>query len=377
MASAFRPLLDEPHRPTRAVAGNAVTPPQAEAPPIQYVTTSDGYSIAYTVAGAGPPFIFMPSWTNHAQEVWFGRPILRALTERYRVVNYDARGMGLSTRDLSDRLSLDSYLLDLETVIERVGAQRFVLLGSHTSALVAGHYAARNPERVSALILANSGASWLGNDVPSLWHHLALEAWETFLYVLADVVAPKSPDKSASQFYMERLRDWMTQADYIASIPVWRGAGLVGVLSRITVPTLVLKPRDCPCSPLESAVELARMLPNGRLVVMDGDQPYGVGDDALRAIEDFLAEVVAAETATESTEERPPEGLLIPPAGLSPRQVQVLSLVAQGKTNGEIADELVISLRTVERHVAEIYAKIGARNRVEAAAFAMNRLAKA
>jgi DNA-binding NarL/FixJ family response regulator len=63
--------------------------------------------------------------------------------------------------------------------------------------------------------------------------------------------------------------------------------------------------------------------------------------------------------------------------GLSSRQAQVLRLIAEGKTNGEIADELVISLRTVERHVAELYAKIGVRNRVEAAAFAMSQLAKA
>ena len=65
------------------------------------------------------------------------------------------------------------------------------------------------------------------------------------------------------------------------------------------------------------------------------------------------------------------------PMGLSARQQQVLALIARGKTNGEIADELVISLRTVERHVAELYAKLGARNRVEAAAFAMSNLIRA
>jgi DNA-binding NarL/FixJ family response regulator len=62
---------------------------------------------------------------------------------------------------------------------------------------------------------------------------------------------------------------------------------------------------------------------------------------------------------------------------LPPRQAQVLWLIAEGKTNGEIADALVISLRTVERHVAELYAKIGVRNRVEAAAFAISQLVRA
>jgi len=45
----------------------------------------------------------------------------------------------------------------------------------------------------------------------------------------------------------------------------------------------------------------------------------------------------------------------------------VLGLVAAGKSNREIADTLVISIRTVEAHVASIYRKTGATNRVEAA----------
>jgi DNA-binding CsgD family transcriptional regulator len=62
------------------------------------------------------------------------------------------------------------------------------------------------------------------------------------------------------------------------------------------------------------------------------------------------------------------------PKGLSERQVQVLRLVALGRTSREIADELVLSERTVERHVADVYAKIGARNRSEATAFALDHL---
>ncbi len=58
------------------------------------------------------------------------------------------------------------------------------------------------------------------------------------------------------------------------------------------------------------------------------------------------------------------------PAGLSPREVEVLSLVAEGLSNREIADRLFLSTRTVERHLTNIYGKVGADNRVEAAAFA-------
>ena len=62
------------------------------------------------------------------------------------------------------------------------------------------------------------------------------------------------------------------------------------------------------------------------------------------------------------------------PAGLTAREVEVLLLMAQGKTTREIASELVISPRTVQRHTTNLYAKVNARNRVEATAFALNEL---
>lgn len=47
------------------------------------------------------------------------------------------------------------------------------------------------------------------------------------------------------------------------------------------------------------------------------------------------------------------------PHGLTPREIEVLRLIAVGKSNQKIAEELVISLRTVERHISNIYRKIG------------------
>jgi DNA-binding CsgD family transcriptional regulator len=58
------------------------------------------------------------------------------------------------------------------------------------------------------------------------------------------------------------------------------------------------------------------------------------------------------------------------PGGLTPREVEVLGLLAQGKTNKEIAVELFIAERTASNHVSNILAKISCGNRGEAAAFA-------
>ena len=56
--------------------------------------------------------------------------------------------------------------------------------------------------------------------------------------------------------------------------------------------------------------------------------------------------------------------------GLTPREQEVLLLVAQGKNNSEIAEELFISLNTVTRHMTNIFSKTSTNNRVEAAVYA-------
>ena len=55
--------------------------------------------------------------------------------------------------------------------------------------------------------------------------------------------------------------------------------------------------------------------------------------------------------------------------GLTPRELEVLRLVAVGKTNKGIAAELVLSQRTVDRHVSNIFAKLGLASRTAATAY--------
>ena len=61
------------------------------------------------------------------------------------------------------------------------------------------------------------------------------------------------------------------------------------------------------------------------------------------------------------------------PDGLTQREVEVLRLIASGRSNQEIAEELFISPHTVIRHVSNIFAKTGSSNRAEAATYANQR----
>jgi DNA-binding CsgD family transcriptional regulator/tetratricopeptide (TPR) repeat protein len=63
----------------------------------------------------------------------------------------------------------------------------------------------------------------------------------------------------------------------------------------------------------------------------------------------------------------PVAGTVANPAGLTARQLEVLGLVAAGLTNAEIADRLVLSVRTVDHHVSAVLTKLGVTSRLEAA----------
>lgn len=86
-------------------------------------------------------------------------------------------------------------------------------------------------------------------------------------------------------------------------------------------------------------------------------------DEAIALASDVLATIVAADSF-------PIASPVAAQHGLSPREFEVLRLIAAGRSNREMADALYLSQRTVERHIANLYLKIDAHNRVEATAYA-------
>ena len=88
----------------------------------------------------------------------------------------------------------------------------------------------------------------------------------------------------------------------------------------------------------------------------------------VRAFLDPAAPKLASGAIAEPTHVADPAPL---PAGLTVREVEVLSLIASGRSNRAIADELFITTNTVANHVKNILSKTDSANRTEAAAFAV------
>ena len=96
-----------------------------------------------------------------------------------------------------------------------------------------------------------------------------------------------------------------------------------------------------------------------KFVLIDGSSTLGDADDGIRHVLNFVAGLPEMEASVPASD------------GLSNREVEVLRLIAGGRSNQQIADELVISINTVGRHVSNIFDKIGAANRSEATAYAL------
>jgi pimeloyl-ACP methyl ester carboxylesterase/DNA-binding CsgD family transcriptional regulator len=336
-----------------------------DAPPVQYVKTSDGYDIAYGVSGNGPALVCTGAGLMHLQLAWEMprlRDWLAALAARFRLVQIDHRGTGLSARELREDHAVEHYQRDLEAVIDRLALDRFVLFGhSFLPTCVATQYAVQNPNRVSALILSATVSALSAQRAPAMFAAFPNEDWDLFLRTIVEVAnQPDDPDQA--QAMLELFRQAYDQRDFLIMVAAANRFSFVDLLPQLQTPALVLTTRSASIYPQEESLKVAR-LARARLVSLDGKPNYGDADQAMRAIETFLADLPVTDTGTGF-----PPGDEI--AGLSQREVEVLRLLAAGKSNQQIADELVISLNTVRRHVSNVFDKLGVANRAQATAYA-------
>ena len=98
---------------------------------IRFCTAPDGVRLAYSMHGHGPPLVRVATWLTHLELDWESpvwRHWLDRLGERHTVVRYDERGCGLSDAEAGEP-SVETWVGDLEAVVDATGLERFALLG--------------------------------------------------------------------------------------------------------------------------------------------------------------------------------------------------------------------------------------------------------
>ncbi len=335
----------------------------------QYAITEDGAQIAYLVVGHGFPIVFASNIWGDAHLYSSSEPYMRNLVDSlvmqgWQIVLHDGRGMGSSQRASRD-FDLEARVKDLRAVVTKLQLGRFVLAAYDIAGPTAVAYTAEAPAFVSQLVLINANASTsLRRQTSPALRNLkspgisTLEDWEFRTWTLASVDT-RFRDAGMAQKVAGIFRAGMQMEAFKAYVAANAGIEVVELLPKISVPTLVVFDRIGPFGSFESSQNLAASIPDSRLVAVD---------DAPAAVQDFLT------SAGQQLRQEPLATPLTPAQALSHRQIQVLRLLALGSTNREIADSLVLSERTVQRHIANIYDKINVRNRAEATAFAINKL---
>ena len=327
---------------------------------IRFCTAADGVRLAYAVHGRGPPIVWAATWLTHLEVDWqspLWRHWLDGLGNGHTVIRYDERGCGLSDRDVGD-LSVETWVADLETVVDAAGLDRFALLGVSQGAAIAIVYAARHPERLTHLILYGGYAR--GRKFRGPAQRLQEEAlisairagWTdpdpTFRHVFSMIFLPHGTAEQMTWY--DDLQRRSTSVETAVRLFDARGSiNVVDFAPQVATRTLVLHTQGDRAVPVEEGRLLGALIPDARLILLESANHILLSDEP--AWRSFLFEVRAF-LGTEGASARTPV------QDLTLRELEVLELVAAGLTNEAIAERLFLSVRTVERHLSNVYGKL-------------------
>jgi pimeloyl-ACP methyl ester carboxylesterase/DNA-binding CsgD family transcriptional regulator len=345
-------------------AARFAQPPVPVHQDIRFCRSPDGTRLAYAVHGSGPPLVVASCWLSHLQYDWQSpvwRHFLDELGAIATVIRYDERGFGLSDWEVQD-FSLAARQADLETVVESLGLERFALLGMSGGSAVAMAYAIAHPENVTRLVLYGTVC---GEPVVHEGERLAEE--ETYRSMIRVGWAKDDPvfrrvfttrfipgaDEQQMRWFDDLQRMSTSPKNAVASRIARQAVDIVADLPRITAPTLILQATGDQSTTFDNAVTVSGLIPGARLVAMDSQNHILLAGEPAWAT--FMAEVrefLGPDQRSWASDDPSTESL-------SPRELDVLHLCAEGKTNDEIATALTLSPRTVERHLSNIYLKLG------------------
>ena len=234
-------------------------------------------------------------------------------------------------------------------------------------------YVVEHPAVVSRLALVSpwaSGERYL--QLPALRAAYSAQAsgereWTLFANILQSVASGfKDADfaRTSAQFLLQTTSSAALSAFNAANARI----DITDLLPRVAVPTLVTHEPAFQFGSFELCQEVAAGIQCAEFVIIDEDSIAGrQHDDTVAAIDRFLR----GATRTSAVTPAPAAARTPDVDGLTAREVQVLRHVAVGATNKEIASRLSLAVSTVERHLVNLYTKIGARRRADAIAYAL------
>jgi pimeloyl-ACP methyl ester carboxylesterase/DNA-binding winged helix-turn-helix (wHTH) protein len=273
-ASVVQPVAPGDHRPAAPSAQGSQV--------IRFCQAGDGTRIAYAAVGTGPPLVKAANWLSHLDLEWT-TPLwshwLNGLARDRRLIRYDERACGLSDWEVPS-CTFDDWVNDLHTVVEAAGLDRFPLLGVSQGGAVAVAYAARHPERVSRLILAGAYARGrqvrardaTERDAAALDLDVARVGWghqdPRFLRVFASQFLPDGTPREWAEFIAYQRRT-ASPANGVRFLEEFARIDVSAVAHGVSCPTLILHSRDDARVPASQAGELAALIPDSRLVLLD------------------------------------------------------------------------------------------------------------
>jgi pimeloyl-ACP methyl ester carboxylesterase/DNA-binding CsgD family transcriptional regulator len=342
---------------------------------IRLCHSADGVRIAYATLGSGPALVKAANYLTHLEHDWKGpvwRHWLRDLAQHHTLVRYDERGCGLSDWDVTD-FTLEAWVQDLEAVVDDLGLDQFPLLGISQGAAVSVAYAVKHPDQVTHLILYGGYAR--GRLNRDLTDEELLQA-KTMINVISVGWGKENPAfrQLFSTMLMpdgtEAQMDSLNELARISATPENAAAmerafyhlDVRDLAQQVRAPTLVLHGRSDAAIPFEEGRLLAALIPDARFVPLDSRNHILLEEEP--AWDRFLAEVHAFLGLIGSEEKRDEARELFPE--LTPRELEVLQLLAQGASNRAIAAELVVAPKTVRNYVSRIYSKLSVDSRAQA-----------
>jgi class 3 adenylate cyclase len=242
-------------------------------PEVRYCTTEDGVRIAYCVYGEGPPLIWCaePQSSHLLLERQLKvSSLYSSLAEAFQVVRFDARGLGISDREVED-LSLAARIRDVEAVTSALHLTGFALAAGALSGSVAMSFAAEHPTDVTHLVLYDSlpriadlFATTQVQAVASLLDH----DWEMFTENVGTVIF--GWEENEARQYGSFFRATMTPDQVRRYIAALASDDATSALARILAPSLVMYHTGLGYIGMDRMRDLVAQLPDARLLLMEG-----------------------------------------------------------------------------------------------------------